>query len=109
MFDQLPGTGRWRSALLLDGNIGIGGNPVALLRRVAQVLAPDGRALIEVGAHGTGRSATRVRFEIDGAAGPWFEWAVVGRDDLAPLAGTAGLDVEDLWCDDGRWFAWLGR
>ncbi len=109
VFDQLPGTGRWRSALLLDGNIGIGGNPVALLRRVVQVLAPDGRALIEVGAHGTGRSGTRVRFEIDGAAGPWFEWAVVGRDDLAPLAGAAGLDVEDLWCDDGRWFAWLGR
>ena len=109
VFEQLPGTGRWRTALLLDGNIGIGGNPTALLRRVAQVLAPDGRALIEVGAHGTGRSGARVRLEIDGVGGPWFDWAVVDHDELAPLAGSAGLAVEDLWRDDGRWFAWLGR
>ncbi len=31
VFDELPGSGRWRTALLLDGNIGIGGDPAALL------------------------------------------------------------------------------
>ncbi len=30
IFDELPGGGTWRSALLLDGNIGIGGSPVRL-------------------------------------------------------------------------------
>ena len=30
----VPGEGRWHTALLADGNIGIGGDPVALLRRV---------------------------------------------------------------------------
>ena len=35
VFAPLPGEGRWDTALLADGNIGIGGDPVALLRRVA--------------------------------------------------------------------------
>ena len=35
---------RWRTALLLDGNIGIGGAPVALLRRAARAAAPRRRA-----------------------------------------------------------------
>src|SRR4051812_49744005 len=33
IFDRVPG--HWASALLLDGNVGIGGRPAALLRRVA--------------------------------------------------------------------------
>ena len=35
VFDALPGEGRWRTALLADGNIGIGGDPAALLRRLS--------------------------------------------------------------------------
>ena len=31
VFAQLPGEGRWDTVLLADGNIGIGGDPVALL------------------------------------------------------------------------------
>jgi SAM-dependent methyltransferase len=33
VFDALPGEGRWGTVLLADGNIGIGGDPVALLDR----------------------------------------------------------------------------
>lgn len=40
VFEPLPGEGRWGTALLIDGNIGIGGDPQALLRRVGAVLAP---------------------------------------------------------------------
>jgi SAM-dependent methyltransferase len=40
VFDRLPGEGRWGTALLADGNIGIGGDPGALLHRVRQLLAP---------------------------------------------------------------------
>ena len=32
VFDPVPGEGRWRTVLLADGNVGIGGDPVALLR-----------------------------------------------------------------------------
>ena len=39
---------RWRTTLLLDGNIGIGGAPVALLRRAGELLAPGGATLVEL-------------------------------------------------------------
>jgi hypothetical protein len=38
VFDRLPAEGRWGTALLADGNIGIGGDPHALLRRVRDSL-----------------------------------------------------------------------
>ena len=37
------GAGTWRSALLLDGNIGIGGDPVRLLERVRSLLTRTAR------------------------------------------------------------------
>lgn len=40
VFEPLPGEGRWDTALLLDGNVGIGGDPAALLHRMAQLLTP---------------------------------------------------------------------
>ncbi|MBO0769649.1 MAG: class I SAM-dependent methyltransferase, partial [Solirubrobacterales bacterium] len=43
VFGELPGS--WQTALLLDGNIGIGGDPVRLLRRLAQLLHPTGVVL----------------------------------------------------------------
>ena len=47
IFERVPGQGRWGTALLLDGNIGIGGVPDALLRRVATLLRVNGRVLVE--------------------------------------------------------------
>ena len=43
VFATVPGTGRWARVLLADGNIGIGGDPDALLSRVAELLKPPGR------------------------------------------------------------------
>lgn len=40
VFDSLPGEGRWDTVLLMDGNVGIGGDPRALLDRVAGLLSP---------------------------------------------------------------------
>ena len=53
VFDPLPRTGQWHCVLLADGNIGIGGNPAALLRRVRELLRPGGAAYVEVGAPGS--------------------------------------------------------
>ncbi len=92
VFDPLPGEGRWGSVLLLDGNIGIGGDPVYLLRRVRELLAPDGTAVIEV--EPPGRSLVRDEVRLRGPAGdpgPWFDWAWVGADSIAGLAATAGF------------------
>ncbi|NKQ58423.1 class I SAM-dependent methyltransferase [Amycolatopsis sp. K13G38] len=88
VFDRIPGEGRWRHAILADGNVGIGGDPPALLRRVFQLLAPGGRALIELEPHGTMRR-DRVRV----GDGTWFPWAWLGVDALDDIARAASLRI----------------
>ena len=46
VFERIPGAGTWGSALLLDGNIGIGGAPDARLARLRELLRPDGEVLV---------------------------------------------------------------
>ena len=107
IFDHLPGAGTWRTALLLDGNIGIGGCPVALLRRVAAMLRPDGRVLVELDPPGTGLRSGRVRLEGAARTGVPFPWARVAADAIDAPAAEARFAVAERWCDDGRWFAAL--
>ncbi|MGI9578831.1 MAG: methyltransferase domain-containing protein [Microthrixaceae bacterium] len=108
VFDPLPAEGRWGTAILFDGNIGIGGDPVALLRRVADLLAPDGLLLVEVGAPGTPTLAQQVRLLVPGEpAGPWFCWARVSVDSIEEIGLRCGLDMLEIRCEGGRHFAWL--
>ena len=93
--------------LLADGNIGIGGDPAALLRRVGDLLAPDGHALVEVQAPGVPLRSDRVRLCREGAAGDWFPWAYVGADQIGDVARGAGLVLRETWTAGGRWFAAL--
>ena len=107
VFDRLPGAGRWGTVLLLDGNIGIGGDPVALLTRARALLRPGGRVLAELAPPGTGTRALSVRLERDGTTGPRFPWAVVAADGIAGSAEASGLVVADVWEGGGRWFSQL--
>jgi SAM-dependent methyltransferase len=109
IFDRLPGAGTWGSALLLDGNVGIGGRPAALLRRVAGLLAPGGRLLLELEPPGGGSIAQRLRLERGETVSEWFAWARLAVDALDGPAAAAGLLVYDRWCDGGRWFAEAAR
>jgi len=109
VFDRLPGTGRWGTVLLLDGNLGIGGDPRALLTRSAELLAPHGLVVAELDPPGTPTAPTTARLEVAGAPGPWFAWDRVPADAVAPLAEAAGLTVRESWRTDGRWFAVLRR
>lgn len=105
VFDRLPGEGRWQSALLADGNVGIGGDAVRLLRRVRRLLAPAGRVLCEL--HPEVDGAGRVRLEGLGTTSAWFPWAFVARTGLPGVATGAGLVVEDTWQSGARHFAAL--
>lgn len=115
VFDPLPGEGRWKTILLLDGNVGIGGNPVRLLARCAELLAPGGTVIAEVARPGTPTVDLRARLERNGASGTWFPWSVVGADAIGELSSIAGLPTMDLTravdhsVDDpaDRWFAHL--
>jgi SAM-dependent methyltransferase len=109
VFGPLPAEGRWGSVLLWDGNVGIGGDPVRLLRRARELLAPDGVAVCEVEPPGQPTEVLDVRVCADDMAGPWFPWARVGVDDIPALAQAAGLTVDAVQYRAGRWFAWLRR
>jgi SAM-dependent methyltransferase len=107
VFGQVPGTGRWVTVLLADGNIGIGGDPVALLRRVGELLAPGGQAIVEVQPPGTPLRKEEVRLRHADTVSDWFPWAYVGADQIAEVAGSAGLIMGDTWEAEGRWFVTL--
>lgn len=104
VFDRLPGEGRWRSALLADGNVGIGGDPEALLKRVRQLLDPTGRVVVEVASPGIPFTTHWAALECAGTRSRPFRWSVVGVDDVGDIAAAVGFGVasthrhgEDRW------------
>jgi hypothetical protein len=105
----VPGEGSWDCVLLADGNVGIGGDPAALLARCRDLIAPEGRVLVELDPPGTGLSADRVRLEHGAQRGSWFDWAHVGLDAVGQPAAQAGLRVTETWERSGRSFATLVR
>jgi SAM-dependent methyltransferase len=108
LFGPLPGEGRWATALLFDGNVGIGGDPARLLSRCRQLTARGGRVVAEVQAPGTGWRRMTAWFERDGHCSESFDWAQVGADAIAGLGHQAGLTLTSLLeTPSGRWFATL--
>lgn len=94
LFGPLPGEGGWSHVLLADGNLGIGGDPAALLARAARLLAPGGTVLVEVD--------PRPRYDWRGTAvvccdpgevGEPLPWAVTGSRAATRAAAGAGLRI----------------
>jgi hypothetical protein len=107
VFGRMPGVGRWRHTVLADGNIGIGGDPFALLRRVAALLDVGGTALVEVAAPGTGLLRTPVRLA-DGDES-WFPWAVLDAQSAVAVGLRAGLVPSWHGSHSDRWFVELTK
>jgi SAM-dependent methyltransferase len=104
VFEPLPGQGRWATALLADGNIGIGGRPDVLLRHCTRLLAPGGRLLIEVENDDIDERLTAWLEHADGRRGPAFSWARIGASAVFKLAAAAGLHPVEEWHLAGRAF-----
>ncbi len=114
IFESIPYEGSWSTALLLDGNIGIGGDASALLARIREVLrSPNlgghsGDIIVE-----THPDAARDRSYVgslvgkDGHVSDSFPWAEVGRAALAAHGADAGLRVTQSWGGAGRSFSRL--
>jgi SAM-dependent methyltransferase len=107
VFDVLPHSGPWRHVLLIDGNVGIGGSPTALLRRCRDLLDDRGTVHAEINPPGRPERSGQVRLERhpDGALGEWFPWAEVSVAGLSRAARAAGLSISRIWTRSGRWFA----
>jgi len=109
IFDRLPAEGRWGSAVLADGNVGIGGDPVRLLTRLRSLVRPGGIVAVEVDARAEGVRMGRARVERGAEVGGWFPWAAVGSDALPELARAAGLVHRGTSQVDGRPVGLLAR
>ncbi|MCW2687471.1 MAG: SAM-dependent methyltransferase [Mycobacterium sp.] len=102
VFGPLPGTGRWQTVLLADGNVGLGGDPLRVLRRAAELLRRGGRCVAEFDSEATGIRSDWVRLESSRTIGPWFRWASVGIDCAAALAEEVGLVLSAIHPIGGR-------
>ncbi|MEU0693489.1 methyltransferase domain-containing protein [Streptomyces niveus] len=117
VFDPLPGEGRWGTVLLVDGNIGIGGDPAGLLRRAAGLLTHGGLIIAETAPVDIDE---RVRVRVDDgrrpppADGPratssHFPWARLGTPALLRYGRALGWQPVDQWEVAGRPFVALRR
>ncbi|HEX4428535.1 MAG TPA: class I SAM-dependent methyltransferase [Frankiaceae bacterium] len=104
VFAQAPSLGRWKHVLLMDGNIGIGGDPGHLLQRCRELLARDGTVLVETGPPGTGSRGLLVRLVHAGASSRPFRWHVSDANGIRSVAAAMGLRATDEWTAGGRWF-----
>ncbi|MGA8848028.1 MAG: SAM-dependent methyltransferase, partial [Nocardioides sp.] len=95
------------TALLADGNVGIGGDPVTLLRRVRELLDPRGRIVVELAAPGAGLHSTWAELHCGEIRSRPFRWSVVGTDAIEGVAAEAGLALTESHTDGRRWCAVL--
>lgn len=105
IFHRVPLEGRWQTILLMDGNVGIGGEPEALLRRCRILLAPLGSIVVEVDADPeVAVQSLCTVVDDEGNESEPFPWARVGWSAVEEIARRAGLVVVSLWEAAGRHF-----
>lgn len=107
VYRPIPGEGRWGTALLADGNVGIGGDPLKLISRARQLLDPRGRIVVELAPPGVQSTTGWASLECEGSRSRPFRWSVVGVDGISTLATEAGLSVHALDNHADRWFGVL--
>lgn len=107
VFQDLPAEGSWGTALLIDGNIGIGGDPQALLERCASLVDKEvGRVIIETHPDPTyDRMFDGILIDDLERQSLPFPWAEIGGLTLRSYAARAQLRLASEWTMGGRSFA----
>jgi hypothetical protein len=107
--DALPGEGRWGTALLIDSNVGMGGDLEALLRRCGDLVGQGGLIICEV-------DPSQDRDEVHSlimSGGGWrstpLPWGRIGARTLARVASALDLLVAEEWSAGGRVFVSLRK
>jgi len=105
VFAPMPLEGEWGTLLLVDGNIGIGGDPLAMMLRCATLLSVGGELVIEVSSdpdHDLSFEGTLE--DAEGRRSDSFPWAEIGARALLPHAAAAGLSLVQELRVSGRSF-----
>jgi SAM-dependent methyltransferase len=100
-----------RTALLLDGNLGLAGTPagaVRLLHRLAMACGPGGRVLVGGRAPRHGRLRRLViRDEYGNRVGPWGRWLQASLPAVLDLAHPAGWRLQHAVTEGACYWAAL--
>jgi len=107
--DPLPAEGRWGTALLIDSNIGIGGDVTALLRRCCALIGSGGLIICEVDPDQDRHQTSHVVLDVDNLRSPPVPWGRVGGRVLSHLAAALDMLVVEEWSAQGRVFVALRR
>ncbi|MFK4693718.1 class I SAM-dependent methyltransferase [Streptomyces pristinaespiralis] len=109
VFDPLPREGHWDTALLIDGNTGIGGDPRALLSRVSELVRPGGLLIAEAAPLDVDERTVVQVFDGTSKEGSAFPWARVGTEALLRHGRAVGWEREEVWRAGGRRFVAMRR
>ncbi|MFD1714398.1 class I SAM-dependent methyltransferase [Amnibacterium flavum] len=108
VFEPLPREHGWETVLLLDGNLGIGGDVTSLLVRCRELLAPGGTIIVETNVDPDADTVEDYTLaDEDGRESDPFPWAEVGVHALSYYIDKAGLTVDQVWEVDSRTFCRL--
>jgi glycosyltransferase A (GT-A) superfamily protein (DUF2064 family)/SAM-dependent methyltransferase len=105
--ERLPGEGRWGTVLLVDGNVGIGGDVSTLLRRCRELVGPGGLIVCEVDTHQDGQTSAWVVLRSSASRSGALRWSRVGAAGLKGLAAELDLFVVEEWSAGRRAFVAL--
>jgi len=110
IFDPLPAEGSWQTVLLVDENIGIGGDATALLARCLELISFDGEIVVELHPDDSrDRTFTGRLVDARGAVSATFPWAELGLNGLLERADEVGLALRQSWSVGGRSFCRLAN
>jgi SAM-dependent methyltransferase len=108
VFEPVPQEGEWQTVLLVDGNIGIGGDVEAMLARCGQLLSPSGEIVVELHPdHDRDRTYIGRLVHPDGGESETFPWAEIGLSSIIRRAGKVGFVLRQAWSADDRSFCRL--
>ena len=110
VFDAVPGEGQWHTALLADGNIGIGGDVTRMLARCSELIADAGEIVVEIHPDADhDRIFTGRLVDTQGHESEEFPWAEIGLSAIMRRATALHLDLRQAWRLDDRDFCRLAK
>jgi len=105
--DALPAEGRWGTVLLMDGNVGIGGDVAWLLARCRDLVGSGGLVVCEVDPSAERHEVASVVLSSGALRSPPMPWCRVGAGPLVTAAARLDLSVAEEWASHGRRFVTL--
>ena len=108
IFDEpLPAEGRWGTALLMDTNVGLGGDVAALLARCARLIVPGGLIICEVDPTATRHQVHTMVLRTPFATSSPIAWSRIGVSALLQVAAPLDLLPVEEWMSGERAFVSL--